>query len=369
MKTSIGRIALGFTLYFAFTWPSFGQNVRPNSERTVIFPIGFYSGDMGLGLGVDLSWLNIRDSSWSLHGFGFYTTAYQQSFLGTQLTNRKLANIFYVSLGGGYAYSSRSLFYGFGPNSLLFDPAQYTQLSQKLDGKFGLNIFENFVIGALATYNKTEIGDGNREDSTQFLSRYESSAPYPRGAISRSLGAFMLYNSQEPEFAPQSGTNAMASYEASISNASDEPKYQRIQAKAVHVQPIVEEELLVVGRVQHERLWGDAPFYSQARLGGMHTLRSYKGGRFTDMSSILYGVEPRWVFWRPESSFTRVELSGGIEAGRVYNTGTAATWYDQLNTSYVVGLTGILKPGIPLRMDWASGIEGNQFYLHLFYPF
>ena len=248
------------------------------------------------------------------------------------------------------------------------DPTQFSILSHKFEGKLGINIYENLTLGVGSGYTQTEVGYGSYEGFPQYIDFYTQQR-LRRGTLFRPLQGFLLYDTQTPQLAPQSGNLLQVTYEQN-QKQNDEPDYAKLQAIAQRIQPISGQSLVSVFRIRHERVWGgDLPFFGQARLGGMSTLRSYRSGRYTDFASILYAVEPRWVFWRPGDWAERLEFHVAAEAGRVYNSGTITTLYDQLHMSWVTGLTIVLDSGVPLRLDVGAGPEGTQAYLHLFYPF
>ena len=151
--------------------------------------------------------------------------------------------------------------------------------------------------------------------------------------------------------------------------AQNTPDISKAALDATHYFPIFDKDFLVVARGSWYRTWGgDNPFYSQSRFGGVDTLRGYRDGRWTDFASVLYGTEARWAFYEGSGWFSRWELSGGYEIGRVYNDGAINVLFDELRPSYVAGLTAVLTDGVPVRVDVASSPEGLQFYLHLLCP-
>jgi hypothetical protein len=348
----------------------FSVPARSQSEggALAVVPVVGLNGDEGSSVGLELGWLKMMSTNWDLRASGFYGYRYQQSSLGVQLMNKKLLDFLYVSFEGGYVFSQRRLFHGLGNMTSLLDPTQYSILSHRAEGKVGVRVLDSLILGVSGAWVHTEVGSGNREDHPQLVNFYTSDR-LRRGTALRPLGAFLIYDDQDSDAAPLRGSELLFLYEKN-QQTGDEPEYTRVFTTAKHTLPLVDSELVSVFRIHHERVWGgDMPFFGRAKLGGPTNLRSFSRGRFTDFSSILYGVEPRWVFWRPGDYFERMELSTGVEAGRVFSDGTITTLYDQLHVSWVGGLTFVLKSGIPLRLDVAAGPEGTLGYLHLFYPF
>jgi outer membrane protein assembly factor BamA len=262
--------------------------------------------------------------------------------------------------------TNKSLFYGFENRSAVESPAQYGLQSAGGEVKVGVNVFEGAVVGVGAGTLRTSVGRGERENEPQFVDVYRG-RPYVDGTYQNLYKIFALYDTQTPMLAPTSGTKALVQYEAGPDTA---PEVERLLAQVSHLVPLPGENFVLALRARHERVWGgDNPFYNQARLGGMNTLRGYRSSRWTDSASILYGAEGRWRFWEPNGAVQRLELNLGYDTGRVYNEGAVDVLFEDLRPDYVAGLTFVFRQGIPLRLDFAHSPEGDQFYLHLLYPF
>ena len=84
---------------------------------------------------------------------------------------------------------------------------------------------------------------------------------------------------------------------------------------------------------------------------------------------MLFDIEGRWDFWDPGFLVESLELSLGLDMGRVFEFEVLPPLLDDYHLGWTIGLTGILAGGLPVRFDWARGPEGDLFYLHLLYPF
>lgn len=329
-------------------------------------PMASYNGDQGLGVGGELLWMKISGSEWSMRGGGFYSFGYSTGVFGVSLQNRKLFDWLYFSTGLMYAQTDKGLFYGYGPLSSLEGPSQYSMKTTAYDFKLGFNMTEHSVIGVGYGASDVSVGRGSRTEETQYVDRYVG-RPFVEGSSQGFLKTFLMYDSLAPEFAPQEGTRAIIEYQMGNQNS---PEISKAMAGVTHYLQIYGNDFLVVLRGKWDRTWGgDNPFYSQSRLGGTNTLRGYKGGRWTDFASVLYGAEARWAFLETSGWFSRWELNFGYETGRVFNDGAINVLFDELRPTYVVGLTAVLSSGAPVRLDVANSPEGNQFFLHLLYPF
>ncbi|MGE3974880.1 MAG: BamA/TamA family outer membrane protein [Bdellovibrionales bacterium] len=332
------------------------------SNGILLLPRISVDGDSGLGAGLDVALVN----EWTLYGQSFVASDQHQSQFGLGFLHKKYNDFLYLSAFAGYSFHKHLMFYGYGNGTSRDDPTQYSLLRHLLRARAGFYVFDNTIIGVGGAYEQTEIGSGNLEETRQFGHTYPS-APHRDGTIFRPIEVFLLYDTQASDFAPTQGSLFEFSYSQNLHQHA-EPEFMRYLAQAQHILPLG--NLSTSFLIRHERVWGgDTPFFGQARLGGESYLRSFKPGRYTDFASILYGVEPRWIFWRPGGALERLELSAGVEAGRVYNDGTLTILYDQLHISWIGGLTAVWSSGIPMRLDVASGPEGTLSYLHLFYPF
>jgi outer membrane protein assembly factor BamA len=358
-------LAIIFRSKFLFALAVLMCAASARADGVSILPLASYNGDQGLGLGGQLLWQKISGSEWNLTGGGFYSPGYDTSVLGVNVQNKKFMDSLYASAGFYYGQTNKNLFYGYGNQSSLDAPSQYSLRSFNYDLRLGFDVTEHSVLGVGYGESRVGVGRGERLEEPQYLDRY-SDRKFVNGNDQSFFKAFAMFDDQEPEFAPQSGTKALLEYDLGL---NDKPEMSRVLASAARVFPL-SEGLLLVGRGRFERVWGgDNPFYSQSRLGGSNTQRGYRAGRWTDFASVLYGAELRWVFWQPGGWMQRMELSAGYEVGRVFNNGAMNVLWDELRPSYVVGLTAVLPQGVPLRLDVAQSPEGTQFYVHLLYPF
>ncbi len=354
-------------LLFLISIISVFAHAQADKQTFIVLPLVTFNGDQGLGVGGSLFWNGISDSNWTMRAGGVYSFPFQLSAFSVNLQNRKLIDWLYVSTSLSSVQSKKTLFYGYGNFSSLSGPSQYSMESLASELKVGVNIIEAVVAGIGFSNNDTSIGQGDRVIEPQYVDQY-SSARFVNGSYQNFYKIFAMYDTQAPEFVPVSGTKVLVQYEQTPEDIT--PAAQKVLAQASHILAVSDGELWLVLRARHERVWGgDNPFYAQSRLGGKDTLRGYAINRWTDSASILYGTEGRWNFWQPGGWFERMELNLGYEVGRVYNNGAINVLMDELRPSYVIGLTGVLTQGVPVRADFAFGPEGMQFYMHLLYPF
>ncbi len=108
-------------------------------------------------------------------------------------------------------------------------------------------------------------------------------------------------------------------------------------------------------------------------LGGSSRLRSYPVSRFWDTHSAYFGVEYRWYFaenafdfnWIIERGlFKAMQLAIFWDTGSVSPDGNFDKFKDSVGVGYRIVLGGVI-----LRMDYATGSEGDQFIAFFGHPF
>ena len=121
-------------------------------------------------------------------------------------------------------------------------------------------------------------------------------------------------------------------------------------------------------RAGGRRLWGDAPWFEAAHLGGLNN-RGFRSHRFVGNSSLYGSVSLRgWLGRLPIPLLpTRVGLVAFTDTGRVWlENEDSDTWH----TSYGGGL--LLQPTlapVTVHAIAADSKEGTRFYFGLGYPF
>lgn len=121
-------------------------------------------------------------------------------------------------------------------------------------------------------------------------------------------------------------------------------------------------------RAGGRRLWGDAPWFEAAHLGGLNN-RGFRSHRFVGNSSLYGSVSLRgWLGRLPIPLLpTRVGLVAFTDTGRVWlENEDSDTWH----TSYGGGL--LLQPTlapVTVHVIAADSKEGTRFYFGLGYPF
>jgi hypothetical protein len=121
-------------------------------------------------------------------------------------------------------------------------------------------------------------------------------------------------------------------------------------------------------RVGGRQLWGDAPWFEAAYVGGSND-RGYRSHRFIGNSSLYGSVSLRaWLFRLPIPILpTRIGVVGFVDTGRVWlENEDSSTWH----TSPGGGLLfqPVMAP-VTLHVTAAHSDEGTRYYFGLGYPF
>jgi outer membrane translocation and assembly module TamA len=128
--------------------------------------------------------------------------------------------------------------------------------------------------------------------------------------------------------------------------------------KAVHV----------AARVGGRHLWGDAPWFEAAHIGGLND-RGYRSHRYIGNSSLYGSLSLRlWIGRLPIPLLpTRFGAVGFIDTGRVWlENEDSNTWHTSLGGGLL--LQPVLAP-VTVHVIAANSKEGTRFYFGLGYPF
>jgi hypothetical protein len=124
----------------------------------------------------------------------------------------------------------------------------------------------------------------------------------------------------------------------------------------------------VAVRVGGRKLWGDAPWFEAAHIGGLND-RGYRSHRFIGNSSLFGSASLRlWLGRLPIPLLpTRFGVVGFVDTGRVWLVNESSdTWHTSLGGGLL--LQPVLAP-VTVHVIAANSKEGTRFYFGLGYPF
>lgn len=114
----------------------------------------------------------------------------------------------------------------------------------------------------------------------------------------------------------------------------------------------------VLAEVTEPDDWTRIPFYELAQLGGSHSLRGYRTGRFTDRDMAMITLEYRWPLWQ------RIDAFLFTDQGRVFHDIEDDFAFANFRSSYGGGLRIWNSRGASEIMIARSN-EKVRFYLNL----
>jgi hypothetical protein len=124
----------------------------------------------------------------------------------------------------------------------------------------------------------------------------------------------------------------------------------------------------VAVRVGGRRLWGDAPWFEAAHVGGLNN-RGFRSHRFIGNSSLFGTASVRlWLGRVPIPLLpTRFGVVGFVDTGRVWlENESSSTWHTSLGGGLLA--QPVIAP-VTLHVIAANSKEGTRFYFGLGYPF
>lgn len=121
-------------------------------------------------------------------------------------------------------------------------------------------------------------------------------------------------------------------------------------------------------RVGGRKLWGDAPWFEAAAIGGTNN-RGFRSRRFIGNSSVFGGVSLR--AWLGTANFLIVPMRLGLvgfgDIGRVWlENESSDTWHTSLGGGLLLQPVGT---PVTLHAVAANGKEGTRYYFGFGYPF
>lgn len=366
---------------------------------SLVFPVVFFSSDVGAGFGAgitDLDWRNQRRREF-LGVFASYSTEGQQSYsLGWRRWLKQVdvpsggvlqEERSFVRLSGGYRNTLTRRFFGIGPNTNEYNETSYTDQTFWIDGGFSYSLegaLSDFVVSFGLSAERHWLSGGNVDGvpdpdvtanplivTPRTNELFEEADGSTLGWINAGLAwdkRDSLRNAYEGHVIGGSVQAAVVQDEGDVGAI-----YTVFANKVFSLPPLFhdggdrnEEHPPTDSIGFHFRTQlssGDLPFYSRPTLGGSELQRGYIAGRWRDDASWTTGAEYR--FWVIPRGFTvykniRVERIGGAffyEAGGVGEDGL-----DLLNSrvvhTYGFGGRATIERAVLFRLDLGFSREG-----------
>ena len=124
----------------------------------------------------------------------------------------------------------------------------------------------------------------------------------------------------------------------------------------------------LAARVGGRHLWGDAPWFEAAHVGGLNN-RGFRSHRFIGNSSLYGSLSLRgWLGRLPIPLLpSRFGVVGFVDTGRVWLVNESSdTWHTSLGGGLLA--QPVMAP-VTVHVIAANSKEGTRFYFGLGYPF
>lgn len=343
---------------FILFWSIHVVHAQPEKEKRsglIVLPAIFFSPETSLGFGV-AGMYYFRTSEDSLSRPSNF-----QSVLIYTLENQVLITFpynFFLKqdrywVKGEYAYYIYPYqYYGTGSNINLDEYEIYTAEFLRAETNLLYQAKPSLYLGPTIFYDRYFNIDISQDGE---LYRQQINGINPGNVFG--LGATLIYDKRNNVFSPCGGyylEGRILQYEnAFIGDYSFTDMYVDIRK---YFAPLDKTELAC--QFFHQSVFGNAPFYNLAMLGGGRQMRGYYKGGYRDNHQTVLQTEVRQYIHK------RVLISafGGI--GSISNS---IGNYDKVLGSYGIGIRAEInqKEHIRIRVDYARGANTSGFYINI----
>lgn len=192
------------------------------------------------------------------------------------------------------------------------------------------------------------------------------------GGRTAALGAGILWENRNSEFAPTKGNYLMATAEVASQYMSSSYNYLSLKTDArAFISFYLLREITFANRVVFQHNSGQIPYWKYAALGGDESMRGYPENRFLDDNALYLNTELRtWLLTFPEHD---VKLGGTlfVDMGRTFANGTALdnVFSDLKYTAGFGATSSFYTAEFILRIDVGFSEEGHGIYFTAGYLF
>lgn len=274
---------------------------------------------------------------------------------------------FFVNAHGGYQRNPQDDFYGVGNDSLEENRTNYLYEVGRIGGVVGWNAPGWLSIGTGAAWLQPNVGPGTDD---RFPSTDEVFDPHEVPGLDRQPNYFAYDTFVAVDYRnggqPTSGGFYYGLYRDFIDQDFDAYSFRQLEVGAYQYLPFLKDERVIALRFRTTLSEADAgqevPFYYMPVLGGFRELRGFDWARFRDRNAMLLGAEYR------AQVHMMADVALWIDAGKVFADHEDFN-FDDLRTTYGVGLRFKSQQATFLRLDFAFGDSGFAFVFALDDPF
>ncbi len=271
-----------------------------------------------------------------------------------------------------YYRSSGENFFGTGHLSSRGNWTTYKPEETKLTGKFGYEFTDTVEGTSYVTFQKMNIGNGNRERVAKIKEYFnELQAPGMNGKNLMGYGTTLKHDTRDMVEDPKRGGLQEAGFAYFHDVDGEDIHYLKFNGEVAHFIPLWSDRRILALRLSAEKnksVGGDAiPFFNLARLGGAkksddsELLRGYHFNRFFDEGLIVGTVEYRYNIWE-YGSFAS-DAAALFDVGEVFREVKRFVFHElRCSGGGSINLKVRRKP--ILTLTYAIGDEGGRLSLH-----
>ncbi len=249
---------------------------------------------------------------------------------------------------GYYFYENREVYFNYQARNTLFD--------------FGENGIGDIYGGFTISYvNGLVRGEA---------SKYDDDRPpgFGKNRVNK-LGAGVIADSRDNEFAPTRGIRYEAGFSTSTSLFGSNYSFSTVRGELRHFIQLFD-NVVLAHKMEMKHNIGQAPFWAMPIIGNEDGLRGYHMNRFRGDSSVLNMLELRtWLFSVLDGN---IRFGGQVfwDSGRVFSETDSNNFFDDWKHAYGFGgVLSLFNPDFFIRGDFGFSDETFRMYFGAGYIF
>ncbi len=266
-------------------------------------------------------------------------------------------------------------FFGFGNHTSSSNESNYTSNTNRGSLFTGVNFYDAFQAFWQPRISEIRIGQGGVTHLPQVRDPKSGFADVKGVTGSTTVGQEfgLAYDSRDVRDIPTQGVYANTSIEVVDKALGSSDSFIKYGFEGKAFVPLRADKKFVValhGMLDYLQHGNNAPFYEKNSVGGIHTLRAYGSGRFTDNDRFVLQAELRTNVFEREVFGVRahLELAPFVDLGKVFNTSREVPLED-LHPVGGLGFRAVVVPQVVAYVDFGSAGSGPAAYTGIDYPF
>ena len=270
----------------------------------------------------------------------------------------------FFDAGAFYRVRTRDNFFGLGNDSSPGGRTTFMLRSREFSMGPGFDLPHNLRVVTRFGYRSETVLDGKDPRFPGITAGFvPGTVPGILGGVRQWIGGTELVHDTR-DFAGRPRHGSYQSLAVSWHQSADERNFAwwRYELNAEHYVPLGSRNRTLALRFQSvsnlPRGGSAVPFFDQAFLGGLSTLRGFPEYRFRDLSSIMMTAEYRYNL----NSY--MDVVTFVDAGEVMRRTSDFNW-SRLHASYGIGLRFLSRGSTPFKIIVARSGEGTRVYLSI----